>query len=283
MPIKETPIIRYSLKDRGRQHTGQPRNFNIKALYDSINGSACQETVASRGMTGYYGHMPRIRFGMTPVEGVFDNGKFTPVEHALVTTHLKIDENGVIEHKAEFLDTPSGRLAARLFDDKVGGWSSAIDQSKPEFHGFDYVIQPNFLANSFRGITMDDVLGGDLDDKEITLDDVYAAEQEEYTQGIIMLLDSIKGEREVSNETIERLQQENEQLISFLARHNVDPTAVLDTAGSSSHVMVDMNATKELLDDVNGFKNETLPQTGKREEAVIESKVYKRMLTRMTR
>ena len=55
----ETPVIRYNLKDRGRQHTGQRRNFNVKAICDAINGPACQEAVGLRTMVGYYGHLPR--------------------------------------------------------------------------------------------------------------------------------------------------------------------------------------------------------------------------------
>ena len=117
----ETPVIRYNLKDRGRKHVGQPRNFNIKAICDAINGPACQERVATRGLVGYYGHMPRIRFGMSPVEGVLDNGKYVPIEPAFVTTYLKADYDGNVEHRAEFLDTAAGRLAAKLFDSKMGG------------------------------------------------------------------------------------------------------------------------------------------------------------------
>ena len=60
----QTPIIRYNLKDRGRSHTGQRRNFNIKAICDAINSPACQETVSARGMIGFYGHLPRVRYSL---------------------------------------------------------------------------------------------------------------------------------------------------------------------------------------------------------------------------
>ena len=158
----ETPVIRYNLKDRGRQHTGQHRNFNIKAICDAINGPACQEMVASRGMLGFYGHLPRVRYGMAPVEGGIEGGKYAPVEPAIVTTYLKADYDGNVEHRAQFLDTAAGRLAAKLWEEKVGGFSSAIDQSRPEFYGFDYVAQPNYLNNSFRGIALDEIRFTDL-------------------------------------------------------------------------------------------------------------------------
>ncbi|SEN72040.1 hypothetical protein [Nitrosomonas marina] len=281
MPQK-TPKIRYSLKERGRQYTGKVRNFNIRALFDFVNSDACQETVESRGMIGYYGHWPRIRFGMDPTEGGLDNGKPVPVEPAFVTTHLKMFDDGTVEHIAEFFDTASGKLAEKLFfDSKTGGFSSAIDASINKFYGFDYVIEPNFLNNSFRGVTLDDAMGGNLG--ELTYDDVYAAECEEHARNMMALLDSIKGEREASNETIERLQQDNEQLMSFLASHNVDAAAVLDSAGGSSHILVDGGAKDRLLDDVNSFGSEKLVQAGNSEEVVINDKAYERMYRGMNR
>ena len=254
---KTTPMIRFSLKDRGRKHTGQPRNFNIKALYDHINGDACQEIVASRGMLGYYGHWPRIRFGMMPSESVIDDGKYIPIVPAFVTTHLKVSVDGIVEHQAEFADTTFGTLAAKLFDGAIGGFSSAIDENKPQFFGFDYVLQPNYLGNSFRGVVLDDVMGGNFG--ELTYDDIYAAEQDEQKQAMVMLLDSLDRERNLSSETIERLQKENEQLLSMLAVKGLDPL-VLD---SGFVAPITVSGTGRTLDsihrDVEDFKTANLP------------------------
>lgn len=218
-----TPTIKYNLKERGRQHMGQERNFNVRAICDAINSPACQENVAMRGLVGYYGHMPRIRYGMNPVEGVIDGGKYVPVEPAFVTTYLKADYDGNVEHRAEFLDTTAGKLAQKLFDSKMGGFSSAIDASKPTFHGFDFVLQPNFVQNSYRGIVLDDASG-------MTYDDVTTAEKNEQADGMIFLLDSINAERNATSSVIEHLQEENEQLISMLARAGATPAQVFDSA-----------------------------------------------------
>lgn len=275
-----TPIIRYSLKERGRKHTGQPRNFNIKALYDSINGPACQETVASRGMIGYYGHFPRIRFGMIPSEGGLDGGKYVPVEPAFITTHLKAALDGSIEHKAEFLDTSAGRLAAKLFDGQVGGFSSAIDQRSNQFFGFDYVVQPNFLDNSFRGVSLDDAMGGNI--SHLTYDDIYAAELDEQQHSMMVLLDSINAERSVANETIERLQAENEQLLSMLASKGIDAANVLDAA-SITPVLVD--AADRLQRDVSAFRSiDRLPSVVEQVKENSESNnLYNHLLSRLGR
>lgn len=279
---KTTPMIRFSLKDRGRKHTGQPRNFNVKALFDHINGDACQEIVASRGMIGYYGHWPRIRFGMMPSEGVMDGGKYVPLEPAFVTTHLKVNMDGIVEHQAEFADTASGQLAAKLFDGMIGGFSSAIDENKPRFCGFDYVYQPNFLGNSFRGVALDDAMGGNIGN--LTYDDVLSAEQEEHTRSMIALLDSINSERNASNAVIERLQLENEQYLSMLSRRGIEPSVVLD-AVSVMPVVVAGDGADRFNQIMGEFDSAQLPNFVVPEDNSIVAKnpVYNRIINKFIR
>lgn len=277
----ETPVIRYNLKERGRKHVGQPRNFNIKAICDAINGPACQERVATRGLIGYYGHMPRIRFGMNPVEGVLDNGKYVPIEPAFVTTYLKADYDGNVEHRAEFLDTAAGRLAAKLFDSKMGGFSSAIDTNRPEFHGLDYVLEPNFIQNSYRGVVLDDAMSGNIG--ELTYDDVYAAEKDEQARAMVVLLDSINAERETTGAVIERLQSENEQLLSMLAKKGIEPSAVLDAA-SVLPVAVSISAADRINRDAKLFRSADLPTfVAPAEDVAPTSPLYDRLLGKFTR
>lgn len=277
----ETPVIRYNLKDRGRKHVGQPRNFNIKAICDAINGPACQERVATRGLVGYYGHMPRIRFGMSPVEGVLDNGKYVPIEPAFVTTYLKADYDGNVEHRAEFLDTAAGRLAAKLFDSKMGGFSSAIDTARPEFHGLDYVLEPNFIQNSYRGVVLDDAMSGNIG--ELTYDDVYAAEKDEQARAMVVLLDSINAERLTTSAVIERLQHENEQLLSMLAKKGIEPSAVLDAA-SVLPVAVSISAAERIGRDAKLFRSAELPTfIAPAEDTAPTSPLYDRLLGKFTR
>jgi hypothetical protein len=281
----ETPVIRYNLKDRGRQYTGQRRDFNIRAVCDAINGPACQETVASRGMLGFYGHLPRVRYGMRPVDGGIEAGKYAPVEPAIVTTYLKADYNGNVEHRAEFLDTAAGRLAEKLWGEKVGGFSSAIDDRKPEFYGFDYVGQPNFLNNSFRGVVLDDVTGGGLGN--LTYDDIYAAEQEEQAQTLIVLLDSVHVERERTSEVIERLSAENEHLLSLLAAaKGPGETVSLDAAGIAP-LALGTETLERMRRDAAAFRSCALPgfiEPGREDNSPANaSPVYARLLGKMTR
>lgn len=274
--MSTTPTIRYNLKDRGRKHRGQERNFNVKAICDAINGPACQERVSTRGMAGYYGHLPRIRHGMNPMEGVIDGGKYVPVEPAFVTTYLKADYDGNVEHRAEFLDTAAGKLAQKLFESNMGGFSSAIDTGKPEMFGFDYVIEPNYVGNSYRGVVLDDA-------SSMTYDDVMQAETDEQAHGMVFLLDSINSEREASNAVIERLTEENEQLLSMLARTSATPAQVLDSV-SIMPVAVSTDAAERRSRDAKMFRAADLPgfvePKAKDQDA---DPLYDRLLTKYNR
>lgn len=255
----ETPVIRYNLKDRGRQHTGQRRNFNVRAIADAINSAATQETVASRGMLGYYGHAPRVRYGLNPVEGGFEAGKYKVVQPAIVTTMLRADYDGNVEHRAEFLDTEDGALAAKLWGSKVGGFSSAIDEGKPAFYGFDYVTQPNYLGNSFRGAALDsaDTSGG-----LITYDSLYAMEQVEFSSGVALskLLDSIAAERATASAVIERLTLENEHYLSMMAAAGRNPGVALDSMTAVRPTLIGTAAAERMARDRDVFLDSALPR-----------------------
>lgn len=204
----ETKIISYNLKDRGRRYRGKDRNFDIAAIVKAINSPACQERVRKRDMLGYYGHWARIKFGILPAEGGLEGGKPAIVEPALVTTLLQAYPDGTVEHRAEFLDTDSGKIAARLFQNRVGGFSSAIDAAAPAFYGFDYVLEPNYSTN--RGWALDSV-------EDMTLDDVEAAVKGEQLRGVMELVNRLESALDCANGQIERLSEENEQLLSAAA------------------------------------------------------------------
>jgi len=240
----QTNIITYNLKERGRQYRGKARNFNIRSIVAAINGPACQERVRNRDMQGYYGHWPRIKFGLNPAEGGLDGGKPSVVEPALITTMLRAHDDGTIEHQAEFLDTDSGQVAAKLYASRTGGFSSAIDQTRPEFFGFDYVLEPNYSTN--RGYALDDV-------RDMTLDDIEAAIYDEQLRGMSVLLDAANTERERASDVIEQLRAENEQLLSLLAAKGIDADAALDSTGIAPLVLAG-GVTDRMMRDMAAFR-----------------------------
>lgn len=213
--MQQPPVIKYNLKERGREHRGVKRDFDIRSIVAAINSPACQERVKTRGMLGYYGHWPRLRFGLEPAEGGIAEGKAQAIEPALVTTMLRAHSDGTIEHQSEFLDTPTGQLAARMYANRVGGFSSAIDVNRPEFFGFDWVNDPNFSTNRGYDLALDSVANG-----EMTFDDVLAAEYAEQTVGMNRLMEMMESNMQLALDTATRLGQENSDLLDILSRKN---------------------------------------------------------------
>lgn len=210
----ETVLITYNLKDRGRKFRGKNRSYNIQRLCGAINGPECQERVKNRDMIGYYGHWPRIKFGLDPSEGGLEEGKPALIQPAIVTTYLKAYPDGRIEHKAEFLESDAGRLAENLYTSRVGGFSSVIDEGRNTFYGFDYVLEPNFTTNRGYKLSLDSA-------KDVSPEDVEAAIYGEQIRAAMALFDGVKAERDMAHATIEHLRAENEELLSLLSRAGI--------------------------------------------------------------
>lgn len=151
-----TDIITFNIKDLGRTHSGQKRAFNVPAFTKLINGAKVQEAVKNGDLVGYLGHDIRRNFGLRPPEVTINNGKVVPIDPAFTTSYIKAFDDGTVEHKARFLDTPLGETAQKWHESKTGGFSSVVapDERNPtDFLGFDYVRMPNFNGN--RGYVMD--------------------------------------------------------------------------------------------------------------------------------
>jgi len=225
MGIK-TGVIRFNVKDRGRRFRGQDRNFDTAALAALINGGEVQERVKHGDMLGYYGHWPRVRFGLNVQEGMVVAGKSVHLEPAIRTTAIRAYPDGTIEHESEFLDTAPGRLAARLYASKVGGFSSAINaprrgsmQVPQDFEGFDFVLEPNFTAN--RGYALDSA-GNRIDPEGLDeADQMVLDEVGQYTalvESTTVLLDRQQADYDRLAETLDAVMAENNEFRGMLAK-----------------------------------------------------------------
>ena len=226
MTIK-TGKITFNVTRRGRKHRGQERNFDTAAMCALVNSGEVQERVKHRDMYGYYGHWPRLKFGMNPSEGGIVDGKQIAIEPALITTHLKALPDGTIEHETEFLDNPSGKLAARLFASKTGGWSSAIDIRKVAgkdmptgFYGFDYVLEPNFTGNRGYELALDSVEGETF----AIMDEV--AQRYADIDAMNRVFDSLQSAYDMQAEALKRVELENAELLSMLTKGGRGKTEV---------------------------------------------------------
>lgn len=276
---QKTGKIRYNVNERGRQHRGKDRNFDLRALQSLVNSPAIQERVRNRDMVGYYGHWQRVKFGVIPPETVILDGKSVNIDPAIVTTYLSADSDGNIEHEAEFLDTPSGRIAERLYASKTGGFSSAIDATtRGNFHvptsfaGFDYVLEPNYTTN--RGYLFDSAnMETEDQDKFVLLDSVMHSNHALTAMNV--LYDSLQNDHMLAMQTIQRLMEENEDLLSMHARNGT----ILDSVGAPGvrPMLASKSATAEFQRRAAAFNAATLPAFEKlpeereREEAGMDA------------
>ncbi len=259
--LKRTPMITYNVHARGRKARGVDRHFDTQALARLINGPAVQERVRKGDMLGYYGHWPRIKFGMQTQEGGVLDGQVVALPTAIRTVHLSCDDQGNITHQAEFLDTPAGQIAAKLFDSTAGGFSSAIDPvpgTSPtvpaEFYGFDYVLEPNYDSNrGYRGIMDSVAAGGDERSEALALLDAAVGESFEAARVLNGMLDATAAQLALAVEALERLSRENDLLIGRLAAGNggamlddiMGTGAVAPARGSPATTLADMRAHRE--------------------------------------
>lgn len=221
----KTELITFNVRERGRTARGKDRNFDTVALAKLINGAAVQEKVKHGDMVGYYGHWPRLKFGMEPAEGGIVDGKVVSIEPAIRTLEISAKPDGTITHRAEFLATPGGVAAQALYNSKAGGFSSAIvtspstDPAVPTgFYGFDYVLEPNFTFNRGHKLALDSAnLAEDDEELILMLDGVVG----DYSQGagvLAELFDSVHGQLQQALAALEKTSNENEQLIAMIAK-----------------------------------------------------------------
>lgn len=236
--MKQPPMIKYNLKDRDRKYRGQERNFNIQAICDSINSPATQEMIKTRAMLGYYGHKPRMLAGMNVTESMVVAGKYQEIEPAIVTTHLKAYPDGTIEHQTEFLDSISGKKASRMFNSRIGGFSSAIDHVKNIMFGFDYVLDPNYSSN--RGFSLDSVDG-------MTFDSVIESIHEEEEEFWLRLIAEKDNQISLISASLDSAQADNEQLLSMLSTGKENGT--IATGSGNNVVTVSLDSVNRINKD----------------------------------
>lgn len=270
--MQQPPLIKYNLKDRGRQHRGVERHFDIPAIVASINGPATQERVSTRGMLGYFGHWPRVRFGMEPAEGGLAEGKAHAIEPAVVTTHLKAYDDGTIEHQTEFLDTATGQLASRMYANRVGGFSTAIDPRKPELYGFDWVNDPNYSTNRGYDLVLDSVTSG-----EMTFDDVLSAEHAEQVDAMNRLFEMMEANLRLAMDSATRFEHENSELLDLLSKREEQASQaalVTDSAAAA-------DTARQLDRDRRFFMDSALPRFQDPEAREEHDRDYLRLKRRM--
>lgn len=159
----KTVTDRFSVVDTIRRYTPQNmRKYILKSVNDTFNDPQVQECISLGQMYGYYGHGRRaMHYAKTgdltlpEVSVVMVDGK--PVTLTNVpsnrTLSVSIDDNGVVTHTQEILDTDPGQIVTGMESSRAGGWSWVTGgDDKPArsvvtgFYGFDYVTTPNYIS-----------------------------------------------------------------------------------------------------------------------------------------
>lgn len=212
---------RFSLFNDGRKLDSNKRNYIVKAVQQMINNERTQEQLRLGESFGYYGHGPRQRANKLDIgetEIIMIKGKPVVVDNipAGRTISISCNDEGIVDHEQEFLDTATGRIALSMWESAAGGWSWATggDDTKrasitKSYHGMDYVKQPNYLslnhpAMMMEGVNKDDMLleslknnGFEQDDAQSIVDAMSEAAIETSSVELeqqIMYLESVQAE-----------------------------------------------------------------------------------------
>ncbi|WP_312329934.1 head processing protein [Atlantibacter hermannii] len=163
MNTLKTVTDRFSLIDKVRRHTPQnDRNYMIQSVRATFNDPEVQEHIKLGELYGYYGHGRRAmqyekngNLTLPEISVVMIDGK--PVTLTNVpsnrTVAVDVDDNGIVTHTQEILDTEPGNIVKGMLDSNAGGWSwatggndGALRSVVTSFHGFDYVTVPNYIS-----------------------------------------------------------------------------------------------------------------------------------------
>jgi hypothetical protein len=185
-----------------------------------------------------------VKFGMEPQEGAILDGKAVVLPVALRTVELSAKPDGTITHRAEFLDTEAGQVAAQLYASPRPAASPAPSTPMPRtnpaiargFHGFDYVLEPNYSTNRGHRVLLDSAnpeVAAMLDG----LLDQAAREQDE----LVTMFDGLHTQHLEALTALEHAAQQNEELLDLVVKlSGKDRKAVLDSVGSLEHVTPEM-------------------------------------------
>lgn len=162
MRALKTVTDRFSLVDTIRKHTPQNgRKYVLESVSNTFNRADVQERISLGEMYGYYGHGRRALYynkskslNLPEVSVVMVEGKPVVLENVPSnrTLEVSLDEDGIVSHTQEILDTESGKIVQSMYNSNAGGWSWATSGNDSAlslvtaFDGFDYVTTPNYIS-----------------------------------------------------------------------------------------------------------------------------------------
>lgn len=235
-------LITFNVKDTGRVLTETRRNYNLQGVYELLNSQTVQEGIKNGDYFGYFGHWIRELLGLDPLEGGFVDGKLVIAEPALSMKQISADRDGNVSFQVQFLDTPMGNMAKRVYKNKKGGFSIVWDYAVQQdgtllpylYYGTDFVLNPNFTKS--RGYAMD---AAKKDFGMVAMDSTDLYSIGEYVKSLMQKNAALEAENQ-------RLQSDNDSMVIALARGTAfdsakKPMPVMPTLPNSSNLLANAN------------------------------------------
>lgn len=158
-----TVTDRFSLVDSNRKHTPQNgRNYIVSAVRATIDSPEVKERIGLGEMFGYYGHTNRALYHRETGSLDLPESCTVTIDGQKVvlynvpsnrTLDISVDDDGVVTHTQEILDTEPGRIVDGMERSMAGGWSWATTGPTQDgvsfmrgFSGVDYVATPNYVS-----------------------------------------------------------------------------------------------------------------------------------------
>ncbi|MBW6101644.1 head processing protein [Escherichia coli] len=123
-----------------------------------LESKETQEGLRLGELFGYYGHGRRQLTGKLEVPEtsvIMVEGRPVVIDNvpACRTVAISVDDNGIVTHTQEILNTEPGKIVAAMIESRAGGWSWATGGRESgkiavttSFHGVDYVTTPNYIS-----------------------------------------------------------------------------------------------------------------------------------------
>lgn len=171
MQSLKTVTDRFSLVEKIRKYTPQnERAYVIESVHNTFESPETKERIALGEMYGYYGHGRRAlhykktkSLTLPETSVVVVDGKPVVLDNVPSnrTLEVSIDDNGIVTHTQEVLDTDAGRIVQGMINSNAGGWSWAthgpdgVVSLVRSFYGFDYVTNPNYISLDKKSLMLE--------------------------------------------------------------------------------------------------------------------------------
>jgi hypothetical protein len=243
--VLDTVTSTFNLKDHGRSD-GNGRGYLVNSVRKLIDSVQFKERLKLGELYGYFGHNLRQLTGkmdLDEVSVIQYKGKPVVIETVPSnrTIHFDVNDEGIVTHTQEILDTPSGRAVKAMRDAGVGGWSwavmgvpTALGAIARSFHGFDFVKHPSYIDNDKMQQLFESV---GVNDEDALLESMF--ESAGFDAGQSAKLLGILNKRSPSVVEYEEITQDVMMLESALSSRESELAALLAESANRSVRMLE--------------------------------------------